>query len=155
MMSRYYLHLRDFHGDVVEDEEGSDFPTVAAAKKHALSSMRDLAAEAIRRGNEVTVEAIIVADDHGAHLAAVPIVAALPPAIVDLLKVPEKVIPANRVEDYRKNAEECRDMAEKADNTDDKISWLNLANAWLLMLPQTAHPAGWPKASDEDSQASH
>ena len=154
-MSRYYLHLRDFKGDLVEDEEGWDFPTLAAAKEYALSSMRDLAAEAIRRGVEVRTEAIIVGEDHGAHLAAVPIVAALPPAIVDLLKVPEKVVPTSRFEEYRKYAEECRDRAENAADPDDKASWLHLANAWLLMLPQTTQPAGWPKASDEDSKASH
>jgi hypothetical protein len=42
---------------------------------------------------------------------------------------------------------------------DDKMSWLKLADAWLQMLPPTHSPSGgladWPRASDEDSKASH
>jgi hypothetical protein len=51
-------------------------------------------------------------------------------------------------------------MAEKADDPDDNMSWLKLADAWLQMLPKhepSTGPdlAGWPKASDEDSKACH
>jgi hypothetical protein len=39
------------------------------------------------------------------------------------------------------------------------MSWLKLADAWLQMLPPTHSPSrgvpGWPRASDEDSNASH
>jgi hypothetical protein len=42
IMNRYYLHLRDFCGDLIEDEEGSHFPSVAAARDRALTSMREL-----------------------------------------------------------------------------------------------------------------
>jgi hypothetical protein len=154
-MSRYFLHLRDFDGNVVEDEEGSEPPSAAAAKKHAMLAMHELVADAIKRGNELQCEAVIVADERGSHVAAVPVLAALPPTVVGLLKHPEKILPANRFEDYRRSADDCRAKAEAAADPDDKKSWLDLAEAWLLMLPRTAHPAGWPKASEEDSKASH
>jgi hypothetical protein len=154
-MSRYFLHLRDFKGDLFEDPEGSDLPSLAAAKNQALLAMHELTAEAIKQGEEATCEAIIISDEHGTHLAAVPILAALPPTIVGLLKEPEKVIPANRFEEYRHNADGCRAKAESATDTDDKTSWLKLADAWLQMLPHTAQPAGWPRVSDEHSKASH
>jgi hypothetical protein len=154
-MGRYYFHLRDFAGNLVQDEEGSDLPTLAAAKKHAMIDMHDLIADAIKRGEEVPCEAIIVADEGGTHVAAVPVLAALPLTIVGLLKEPDKVVPTNRMEEYRRFADECRGKAEEATDPDDKMSWLKLADAWLQMLPQTALPAGWPKASEEDSKASH
>jgi hypothetical protein len=158
-MSRYYLHLRDFKGAMVEDEDGSDIASLAIAKEHAMLSMHEIIGEAIKRGDQLEVEAIIVADEHGTHLAAVPVLAALPAAIVDLLKHPEKVVPTNKFEEYRQNADECRRKAEDTAEPDDKTSWLKLADAWLQMLPRThsasADVAGWPKASHEDSKASH
>ena len=32
-MGKYFLHLTGFDGDLIEDEEGTDFPTFAAARK--------------------------------------------------------------------------------------------------------------------------
>jgi hypothetical protein len=159
-MSRYYLHVRDIQGDIIEDEEGSDFPSLAAARDHALADMKALLAEAIKDGEDPHFEAVVVADAHGRHVAAVPIVAALPPGIVNLLKNPAKAVPLNTLEDYRRNADGCRSMAENADDPDDKMSWLKLADAWLQLLPKhdpAASPdgPGWPKASDEHSKSSH
>ena len=158
-MSRYYFHLRDFKGAVVEDEDGSDLASLAIAKEHALLSMHELIGEAVKRGDQLEVEAIIIADEHGTHLAAVPVLAALPAAIVGLLKHPEKVVPTNKFEEYRRNADDCRRKAADTDDSDDKTSWLKLADAWLQMLPPMhsagAELAGWPKASDADSKASH
>jgi hypothetical protein len=159
-VSHYYLHLRDFKGDViVQDEEGSDFPSAAAAKQHAMRAMHELVSDAIKRGYELQIEAIIVADARGTHVAAVPLLAALPLTIVNLLKNPTKVVPTNRFEEYRQNADDCRGKAANATDPDDKMSWLKLADAWLQMLPppELASPgvAGWPKPSDEDSKASH
>ena len=158
-MSRYYLHLRDFQGALIEDEDGSDFASVAAAKEQAMLAMHELIGEAIKRGEQLEVEAIIITDGHGTHLAAVPVLAALPAAIVNLLKHPEKVVPPEKLEDYRRYADECRRKAEDTTDRDDKMSWLKLADSWLQMLPPghsaSADLAGWPKASDEDSKASH
>jgi hypothetical protein len=50
MMSRYYLHLRDFNGAVLEDEEGSDLPNLAAATEHAMIAMHELVGDAIKQG---------------------------------------------------------------------------------------------------------
>lgn len=51
-MARYFLHLRGFDGDLMEDEEGTDFPTFAAAREYAIAAMGDLVAEAIKDGRE-------------------------------------------------------------------------------------------------------
>ena len=158
-MSRYYLHLRDFQGALIEDEDGSDYASLAVAKDQAMLSMHELIGEAVKRGEQLEVEAIIVADGHGTHLAAVPVLAALPAAIVNLLKYPEKVVPADKFEEYRRQADECRRKAEDTTDPDDKTSWLKLADAWLQMLPPShaasADLGGWPKASEADSKTSH
>jgi hypothetical protein len=158
-MSRYYLHLRDFKGGLIEDEEGSELASLAVAKEHAMRALHEIVGDAIKRGEEAQFEAVVVADEGGTQLAAVPLLAALPSTIVGLLKHPEKIVPANRFEEYRRNAHECQVKAEKTADTDDKMSWLKLANAWLQMLPLThsasADLAGWPRASDEDSKAAH
>lgn len=75
------------------------------------------------------------------------------------MKHPDKVIPPDRFDEYRRNADDCRRKAENTGDRDDKMSWLKLADAWLQMLPPTEAQgtglAGWPKPSDEDSKASH
>ena len=157
-MSRYYFHLKEFKGALVEDLDGSDLASLAIAKEHAMLSMHELIGDAITRGDQLEIEAVIVADERGTQLAAVPIIAALPAAIVGLLKHPEKVVPANKFEEYRRLADDCRRKAEDTADPDDQVSWLKLANAWLQMLPThsaSADTAGWPKPSDEDSKASH
>jgi hypothetical protein len=157
-MNRYYLHLQNFKGDLLEDEDGADFPSIAAAKKQAITAMHEIVGSTIKRGGELQLEAIVVADAHGAQVAAVPFAAALPSAIVVLLKNPTKVIPPNRFEEYRRNADDCRSKAADATDEDDKWSWLKLADAWLQMLPAPQSGAdftGWPKSSADDSKASH
>jgi hypothetical protein len=52
-------------------------------------------------------------------------------------------------EEYRRQAAECRRMAENAINPDDRQAWLRLADSWLQMLPIQAEPENWPKSSDE------
>lgn len=158
-MGRYYLHLKDFKGELLIDEDGAEFQSLAAAREEALLTMRDFTAAAIKQGDEPSLEAIILADEHGTHLAAVPLTAALSATIVGLLKHPEKVIPPDRFEELRRHADDCRHKAENALDLDDKMSWLKLADAWLQMLPSSHLPsdgsAGWPKASDADSQETH
>jgi uncharacterized protein DUF6894 len=158
-MARYYLHLKEFNGVLIEDYDGSEFASIAIAKANALSAMEELVGDAIKGGQELEVEAIVVADEHGTQVAAVPLVAALPAAIVGLLKKPEKLLPTSKFEEYRRNADDCRHKAENTMDPDDKMSWLKLADAWLQMLPDPgsarAGVPGWPKPSDEDSKASH
>jgi hypothetical protein len=57
--------------------------------------------------------------------------------------------------EYRRQAAECRRMAENAINPDDKNAWLRLADSWLQMLPKQVQTENWPKPSDEDSKESH
>jgi hypothetical protein len=57
--------------------------------------------------------------------------------------------------EYRRQAAECRRMAENAHSPDDKQAWLRLADSWLQMLPKEFQPQNWPKPSDEDSKESH
>jgi hypothetical protein len=155
-MAKYFLHLRDFSGDLMEDEEGTDFPTFAAARDEAVIAMRELVGEAIKNGEEIPYEMIVVADEQGRHVASVPLVAPVPATLLNVLKDPAKVVPANRFEEYRRNADGCRQMAEDANDPDDKVSWLKLADAWLHMLPQPqAELPGWPKLTEEHSKASH
>jgi hypothetical protein len=153
------LPVRDLEGGLVEDEDGSEFASLAAAKEHAMLAMHELVGDAIKQGEEPEFEAIVLADEHGTHLAAVPLLAALPRKIVGLLKHPEKIVPTNRIQEYRRQADDCRSKAETTVDPDDKMSWLKLADAWLQMLPSTHAPSGdldgWPKASDEVSKVSH
>jgi uncharacterized protein DUF6894 len=159
-MSRYYFHMREFSGDLIEDEEGSEFLSLAAARDRALTSMQEILGDSIRHGHDVNIEAIVVVDERGDQAASVPVAAVLPQVMVKALKNPVEVVPMDRLLEYRRNADGCRAMAENAADADDKVSWLKLADAWLQMLPKhgpdtNADMPGWPKPTDEDSQASH
>ena len=158
-MPRYYAHLKAFNDGLIEDPDGTEWANLALAREQAVLSLHEIIGEAVKHGDQLNIEAIIITNEQGTHLAAVPIVAALPASIVGLLKHPEKVLPPNKAEEYRRSADECRRKAEDTANIDDKMSWLKLADAWLQMLPpgHAASPdlAGWPKASDEDSKAQH
>jgi hypothetical protein len=57
--------------------------------------------------------------------------------------------------EYRRQAAECRRMAENAINPNDKQAWLRLADSWLQMLPRQSQAQNWPKPSGEDSKESH
>jgi hypothetical protein len=159
MMARYFLHLREFGGGLVEDEEGIDFSNLSAARDYAVAAMRELVGEVIKHGEEPPYELVIVADENGSPLAAVPLIAPLSALLIDLAKDPAKIVPPARIEEYRRNADSCRGMAEKTDDPEDKTSWLKLAEAWLHMLPPreaaSAEMPGWPKATEEDSKAAH
>lgn len=75
----------------------------------------------------------------------------------------------NILDEYRRNARECQQMAENVGNPADKASWLRLAASWLSMVknePKRFFAAerqrgeetmrrAWPESSDEDSKAAH
>jgi hypothetical protein len=61
----------------------------------------------------------------------------------------------NTDEEFRRQAAECRRMAENAVNPDDKQAWLRLADSWLQMLPKQPEPLNWPKPGGEDSKKPH
>jgi hypothetical protein len=84
-MSRYFLHLKRLDQSVVEDPEGLDLPSLQAAQEEALQGIRDVVAADIKGGHEVTLEAIIIADNQGRQLATVPLRAALPKGLLQSL----------------------------------------------------------------------
>jgi hypothetical protein len=61
----------------------------------------------------------------------------------------------NSDEEYRRQAAECRRMAENTRSPLDKDAWLRLADSWLQMLPKQPESPDWPKPNEEDSKASH
>jgi hypothetical protein len=44
--------------------------------------------------------------------------------------------PMSRAHEFRSNADECRQQAEKAINPLDKERWLKIAEHWLLMAQE-------------------
>jgi hypothetical protein len=67
--------------------------------------------------------------------------------------------------DYRREADFCEDMANKASDPELKASWLRLAGDWLSMIPDDGIPRTPEQKFDEmahakgtgqkDSKASH
>ena len=45
-------------------------------------------------------------------------------------------------DDYRKNADECRELAAKASNPNDKAQWLKLVQEWLRMAQEAERRRG-------------
>jgi hypothetical protein len=152
-MSRYYFHLR-YGGDLREDDEGVELRDLSVAREEALNGLRALLGEALRFGRDMKVEALIIADEDGRQLAAIPITAALPPNIIERILQKAANVETARLEECRQQSAECYAMADKASNYEDKREWLKLAEAWLHMLPREV-TAGWPKPGNQDSQASH
>ena len=70
-MPLYFFHIRDAEG-VIPDEEGSDLPDEKAARAEALSSIRDLMADAVKRGHLNFDRQLDVTDDKGTLLFVVP-----------------------------------------------------------------------------------
>lgn len=66
-MAHYYFRI--VNNIEVEDQEGRELDTLAAARHHAVAYARDLAAEAVRRGEVDLKHRIVVEDeDHEALL---------------------------------------------------------------------------------------
>jgi hypothetical protein len=96
-MMRYFFHLRDFRGDLLEDEEGTDFPNLAAARDYPTQAMRDLLAETVKQGESARFDMVIVADEDGRHVISVPVAAPLPASLVSLLRHTAEAVPPNRL----------------------------------------------------------
>jgi hypothetical protein len=84
-MGRYFLHLKHTDQSVVEDTEGLDLPSLQAAQEEALQGIRDVVAADLKSRHEVTLEAIVIADNQGRQLATVPVRAALPKSLLQAL----------------------------------------------------------------------
>ena len=69
-MSLYYFHLRV--GPRVElDQDGAEFPDLAAAKRHAIASAPDRVRGRVRRTDDPSAWRIEIADDAGQYVATV------------------------------------------------------------------------------------
>lgn len=75
-LTHYFLHLRD--GTLIEDPEGSYLPSLDAARAFALQSGRELWAEAMLKGSDLTDARFEITDKAGETLAVLPLTEALP-----------------------------------------------------------------------------
>ncbi len=70
-MPRYFLHVREA-GDLVEDPDGTEFPDEAAVRKEAVEAAREIMAEHIRKGLDVSGWSFEVVDEDGRPVMSVP-----------------------------------------------------------------------------------
>jgi hypothetical protein len=77
---RFFLHIEDGAARI-EDEEGSDLPSLAAAREEAVAAARQLWAAAILEGRDLSAKSFVLADSEGCILATVPFVDALPTSL--------------------------------------------------------------------------
>ncbi len=70
-MPRYFFHIRETEG-TVEDTEGIEFPDDAAVHMEAIEAARDIMAEHIRKGLDVSGWSFEIANGSGWPIMAVP-----------------------------------------------------------------------------------
>ena len=75
-MSRYFFHIHETEG-TAEDVDGVEFPNEAAAHKEAVRAARDIMAEYIRKGRDVSGWSFEITDGSGWPVMAVPFSAAI------------------------------------------------------------------------------
>jgi hypothetical protein len=71
-MARYFLHLVD-GDDVICDPEGSDLPSIAAAREQALLSAREILAEAIKSGAQRVPRFVVAVSEGGNEVAVIDV----------------------------------------------------------------------------------
>ena len=81
-MPRYYFHLQYADG-VTQDVDGTELADLAAAKKEATASARELVADAVKAAKKRTPISLIIADDKGSELDTVPLKEVLPKDLCD------------------------------------------------------------------------
>jgi hypothetical protein len=95
-MPHYYLHIRKGE-QLIADPEGIERPDLDTARGDALSEIRDLLAEAMKRGaDDLLDDAIVIADEAGRELMTIPFNEGLPPrlykALLNVLHAPSKSV---------------------------------------------------------------
>lgn len=75
-MARYYFHIKD-GAELIKDPQGTELPTLHAARVQALASARELWADAIKSGKALGADAVVIADENGGTVF-VPMNEALP-----------------------------------------------------------------------------
>ena len=76
-MPVFYFHLQ-YNGGLSRDDEGSEFPTLSAAKEEARTTARNMLIEAIKFEHKSVPNALVVADDTGRTLHTLRFAAFLP-----------------------------------------------------------------------------
>ena len=71
-MARYFFHILD-QGHMIPDEEGQECADLAAAKDEARASARDLATQAIQRGESPNRICVEIQDRAGRIIAALAV----------------------------------------------------------------------------------
>jgi hypothetical protein len=71
-MGHFYFHLRS-GGQLIPDDQGQDLPDVSTAWREAMLSARDILAAAVRANQAEVLDAIVIADEAGRALDAVPL----------------------------------------------------------------------------------
>ncbi len=95
-MPRFYLHTRQVER-LIEDPEGIERSDLDAARAEAIQGIRDILADAVKRGTDNPLDdAIVITDEAGRELMTVPFIEALPPrlykAMLDVLHSPSKTV---------------------------------------------------------------
>ncbi len=70
-MPRYFFHVRK-PGGTVQDLEGIGLPSETAARTEAIKAARDIMAEHIHKGLDVSGWSFEIADEDGRHVTTVP-----------------------------------------------------------------------------------
>jgi len=79
-MTRYFLHLVD-GDDVICDPEGSELPSIAAAREQALLSAREILAEAIKIGAQRVPRFVVAVSEGGNEVAVIDMREIFPPGM--------------------------------------------------------------------------
>jgi len=73
----FHFHTRH-DGRLDEDREGRRLPCLDAARQEALETARELWAEAMLEGDDLTDHQFVIADERGEHVLIVSFIDALP-----------------------------------------------------------------------------
>ncbi len=79
-MARYFLHLVD-GDDVICDPEGSDLPSIDAAREQALLSAREILAEAIKLGAQRVPRFVVAVSEGGNEVAVIDVKEIVPSSV--------------------------------------------------------------------------
>lgn len=69
-MPRFYFHLCNGQG-LVEDHEGTELPDLTSATSHAITSLRDVLASEVKRGQINLAAFIDIEDEQQARLVTI------------------------------------------------------------------------------------
>jgi hypothetical protein len=78
-MARYYCHIKQGE-QLIQDPDGVELPDLDTARMEAIKGIRDVLAEGIKRGDDDAFDdVLVIANEAGQELLAIPFTDALPP----------------------------------------------------------------------------